>query len=162
MSWRTSPTLNCSVFPKPCSGDSPSNATFLPHNSRTIRPASVISGAWFADWLAPGARAAPVQTQERATKATTAGILTRTIRNTISGTDSSRVRKEPRLPEKTPSGSRDFVRIVGKPEVGEHHQSRDRSPQVGQCPAGMRPSGVCVLKRSEEHTSELQSLRHLV
>ena len=118
MSWRTSATLNCSVFPKPCCGDSPSNATFLPHNSRTIRPASVISGAWFAAWLAPGARAAPMQTQEKATKATTAGILTRTITDTISGTDSSRVRWEPRLPGKTASRSRDFVRIVGYSEVG--------------------------------------------
>src|ERR1019366_8046492 len=107
-------------------GDSPSNATFLPHNSRTIRPASVFSGAWFAAWLAPSTRVAPMQTQERAaTRATTAGILIRTITDTISGTDLSRVRWEPRLPGKTPSRSRDFVRTTAprrRPEVSPHFQ----------------------------------------
>src|SRR5258705_9166497 len=37
-----------------------------------------------------------------------------------------------------------------------------RSRLARRCPACARPTRLCAALRSEEHTSELQSLRHLV
>src|SRR5690349_16466102 len=75
MSRRTSSTLNSSVFPKPCTGDSPSKATLLPHNSCTTRSISLLSTAGFADWPVAVGNATPMQIDKETRENSKRGLL---------------------------------------------------------------------------------------
>src|SRR5690348_13575110 len=75
MSRRTTSTLNSSVFPKPCTGDSPSKATLLPHNSCTTRSISLLSTPGFADWPVAVRNATPMQIDKEKRENSKPGIL---------------------------------------------------------------------------------------
>src|SRR5690349_10579068 len=75
MSRRTTSTLNSSVFPKPCTGDSPSKATLLPHNSCTTRSISLLSTAGFVDWPVAVRNTTPMQIDKETRENNKRGLL---------------------------------------------------------------------------------------
>src|ERR1019366_4649103 len=91
MSRRTSSTLNSSVFPKPCTGDSPSNATLLPHNACTIGSVSLVSVAGPADWPAAGRNATPMQIDKQTIGSNKSGLLKENATDMTSKRDRDRL-----------------------------------------------------------------------